>query len=105
MDLMVLWDVGGQEEHYVTKEVINTTFKEASTKNKPVKCELDSDDDDDDLPAYDMSDDTPSTKDQAPIHYLREVLDHLSDPESDRHEDCLSLIPKLSSTHLQHEDL
>ena len=51
-----------------------------------------------------MSDDTPASKDQAPIHYLREVLDLLSDPESDRHEDCLSLIPKLSSTHLQHED-
>jgi hypothetical protein len=73
--------------------VIKTIIKEADN----IKDDLDSSDsDDDDLPAHDMS-----CKDQAPIHYLREVLDLLSDPESDRHEDCLSLIPKLSS--LVHE--
>ena len=77
--------------------VIKTIIKEADNKLKPFKDDLDSDDSyDDDLPAHDMS-----SKDQAPIHYLREVLDLLSDPESDRHEDCLSLIPKLSS--LVHE--
>ena len=77
--------------------VIKTNIKEADNTLKPIKDDLDSgDSDDDDLPAHDMS-----CKDQSPIYYLREVLELLSDPESDRHEDCLSLIPKLSS--LVHE--
>ena len=76
--------------------VIKTNIKEADNTLKPIKDDLDSgDSDDDDLPAHDMS-----CKDQAPIHYLREVLDLLSDPESDRHEDCLSLIPKLKTPPL-----
>ena len=76
--------------------VIKTIIKEADNKLKPFKDDLDSDDSyDDDLPAHDMS-----SKDQAPIHYLREVLDLLSDPESDRHEDCPSLIPKLKTPPL-----
>ena len=107
MDLLELWEVGGEEEFGCDrrKVAIKSIIKETDRKQKPIKIDLDSDDDDDDdLPVYDMSDDTPANKDQAPIHYLREVLDHLSDPESDRHEDCLALIPKLSSTHLQNED-
>ena len=95
MDLMELWEIWREVKSGIdeNKEVIKTIIKEADNKLKPIKDDLDSDDDD--LPAHDMS-----SKDKAPIHYLREVLDLLSDPESDRHEDCLSLIPKLNTPPL-----
>jgi len=108
VDMHNLWKVGEEELISATKDekVVNThVIKEEKVEGKHTVIEdLDSDDDDDDLVAYDMSEDNPVTKDHAPIHYLREVIDHLSEPESERHEECLVLIPKLAKTHLQHED-
>merc|ERR1719483_1977904 len=111
VDLVKLWEMNNEDTfvNEMSKTVITTVkvIKEKVTVNENWNRETldsDDDDDDDDLPAYDMSADTPSTKEVVPIHYLREVLDHLADPESVQHEECLSLIPKLSSTHLQHED-
>jgi len=108
VDLKSLWEDSEQEITSVGKEekILNTKGHIVAKvePKQTVTADLDSDDDDDDLVAYDMSDDNPYTKDQTPIHYLREVIDHLSDPESDRQEECLGLIPKLATTHLKHED-
>jgi len=75
---------------------------------KIVVKQLDSDDsedsDDDDFPAYDMSDDTPFDKDEKPISYIRDVLDHMVDPESLQQEQCLKLIPYFATKRLQYED-
>ena len=70
---------------------------------------LDSDDSeaedsDDDLPAYDLSDDKPWEKDNKPLLYVREVLAELADPESRQQEECLQRIVEFCQTRLRHED-
>ena len=90
-------------------EIISRPKEAVDTKmvSKVVK-QLDSDDsedsDDDDLPAYDMSNDTPFDKDEKPILYIRDVLDHLVDPESLQQEQCLKLIPDFATKRLKYED-
>jgi len=67
--------------------------------------EEDLDSDDDDLPAFDMSNDTPVTEEtKVPILYIRDVIHHLSETESSQGKRCLQLVPSLASTHLKHED-
>ena len=79
-----------------------------SLEKVPLVKQLDSDDsedsDDDDLPAYDMSDDTSYDKDKKPILYIRDVLDHLADPESNQQEECLERISEFARSRLQYED-
>jgi len=113
VDLDKQWETENDEQFILENSLSSCKSNEINQKENliqvsektHVKVDLDSDDDDeDDLVAYDMSDDTPYVKDSPPIHYLRDVIDHLSNLESDRQEDCLIAIQKLSSTHLVHED-
>ena len=87
--------------------------KTVAVMSQPVELqpELDSDDseaqdsdDDDDLPAYDMSEDKPWDKDKKPILYVRDVLEHFSDPDSTQQEECLQKMVEFSSFRLEHED-
>jgi len=67
--------------------------------------EEDLDSDDDDLPAFDMSNDTPVTEEtKVPILYIRDVIHHLSETESLQGKRCLQLVPSLAASHLKHED-
>jgi hypothetical protein len=62
------------------------------------------DSDDDEFPAYDMSNDTKfDSSKKKKILYLREVVEELGNPESDYIEDCFGLLPDLCRRHLKHE--
>eukprot|EP00088_Acartia_fossae_P048651 TRINITY_DN5309_c0_g1_i3.p1 TRINITY_DN5309_c0_g1~~TRINITY_DN5309_c0_g1_i3.p1 ORF type:complete len:720 (+),score=121.01 TRINITY_DN5309_c0_g1_i3:76-2235(+) len=75
--------------------------KDAPSEN----AEEDLDSDDDDFPAYDMSNDTKVDPQKTKkILYLREVIQELVNPESDYIEDCFGLLPDLCRRHLKHED-
>ena len=83
-----------------------STNKTVDKRSEP---DLDSDDSeaedsDDDLPAYDMSDDKPWDKDHKPILYVRDILDQLADPDSTQQEECLQKMVEFSKSRLQHED-
>ena len=100
------WD---QTEHKSVTDTEKVKQSDVDVKKSKVALkQLDSDDcddsDDDDLPAYDMSNDTPFDKDKKPIKYIRDVLEHLSDPESLQQEECLERIPEFAVTRLQYED-
>ena len=64
----------------------------------------DSDDSDDDLPTFDMSEDTPYDKDKKPLLYIRDVLDTFSDPDSIQQEEGLARISELAMNRLKYED-
>ena len=85
----------------------NETMKQCNEK-KSRQAALDSDDsdasDDDDLPAYDMSDDMPYDKDKKPLLYVRDVLDAFADQDSNQQEDGLERIPELAKSRLKYED-
>ena len=98
------WD----SEEDTVKKIAKKESTRIVERSVPVVKHLDSDDsddsDDDDLPAYDMSDDTAFDKDKKPILYIRDVLDHLADPESNQQEECLERISEFAVTRLQYED-
>merc|ERR1712200_387948 len=129
------WEVQDQQllkqmQNLTNFKVQEKSFKESSTKildewsklqapkpeeiktkvdqNKKIESENidgDLDSDDDDFPAYDMSNDTKvDPKKDKKILYLREVIEELTNPDSDYIEDCFGLLPDLCRRHLKHED-
>ena len=103
-DVMDLEQWGKQEEIDHTKNLnIGTKIcNEPKASQAPL---LDSDDsDDDDLPAYDMSEDTPYDKDKKPLLYIRDVLDTFADPDSNQQEEGLARISELAVNRLKYED-
>ena len=95
---------GKQEEMDQT----NNESKEANICPEPKASQAvlldsdDSDDSDDDLPTYDMSEDTPY--DKKPLLYVRDVLDTFADPDSIQQEEGLTRISELAMNRLKYED-
>merc|ERR1712130_580600 len=105
------WMIGKAEEEPLSRivmpmknlnDVKNERLDKMDVTKEPVKIatkEEDLDSDDDDLPAFDMSNDTPVTEEtKIPILYIRDVIHHLSDTESSQGKRCLQLVPSLAST-------
>merc|ERR1712200_86256 len=83
----------------------NKKTEGTATKIESENIDGDLDSDDDDFPAYDMSNDTKvGPKKDKKILYLREVIEELTNPDSDYIEDCFGLLPDLCRRHLKHED-
>ena len=89
------------EERAEEKKVTATTSSPARVLDSD---DSEAEDSDDDLPAYDLSDDKPWEKDSKPLLYVRDVIAELSDPDSRQQEECLQKIVEFSQSRLRHED-